>query len=149
MKKWTFLILIIISNSCFNCPEKISLEYTKSKKNIKILSNDFYIKSITITEYIPKEKYIEMVDSNFVEFNQIGTRGSYEMSINDIGENYSKKDKIEVEKLLNKKYLEYVIRIEKFETEKKNDGSDNDVIRFISSEIVNEKNIFKSNHPCP
>lgn len=149
MKKWTFLILIIITNSCFICPEKISLEYTKSSKNIKILSNDFFIKSITITEYIPKEKYIELVDSNFVEFNQIGVRGAYEMSINDIGENYYKKGSIEVGELLNKKYLEHVIRIEKFETEKNNDGSDSDVIRFISSEIVNDKNIFTSNHPCP
>lgn len=149
MKKWTFLILIIITNSCFICPEKISLEYTKSNKNIKILSNDFFIKSIKITEYIPKEKYIELVDSNFVEFYQSGARGAYEISINDIGENYSKKGNIEVGELLNKKYLEYVIRIEKFETEKNNGGFDNDVIRFISSEIINDKNIFKSNHPCP
>lgn len=149
MKKWTFLILIIITNSCFVCPEKISIEYTKSNKNIKILSDDFFIKSITITEYIPQEKYIELVDSNFVEYYQSGVRGAYEMSINDIGENYYKKGSIEVGELLNKKYLEYVIRIEKFETEKKNDGFDSDVLRFISSEIVNDKNIFTSNHPCP
>lgn len=149
MKNWTLLILIIFFNSCGICPEKTKLEFTKSDRIVKILSDDYFIKSIRITEYIPRENYIELIDSNYVEFNQTGPRGAYEMSLNDIGENYWEKGSSNAKELLNKKYLEYIVKIEKFEPEKKNDDSDRDEIRFVSCELVKDKNVMESNHPCP
>ena len=149
MKYWTLFILIIVTYSCGICPEKTRLEFTRSNRTVKILSNDYYIKSIRITEYIPKENFIELVDSNYIEFNQIGPRGAYEMSLNDIGENYWKKGTSNAKELLNKKYLEYIVKIEKVDPEKKNDDSDRDVIRFVRSELEKEKNVMESNHPCP
>ena len=149
MKKIIFVIIVVLCQSCWICPEKQSLEFTKSTKTIKILSEHYYIKSIRVTEYLPKKNFIELIDSNYVEFNQIGPRGAYEMSLDDIGENYWKKGNSNAKELLNKKYLEYIIKIEKVDPEKKNDDSDRDVIRFVSSELEKEKNVMESNHPCP
>jgi hypothetical protein len=148
MKKIILLLFTIIFQSCFICPEKQSLEYTKSTKTIKILSKDYYIKSIRITEYLPKENYIETIDSNYVELIQKGARGATEMSLENNYENYVIKNKSDFEQFLKKDYLEFIIKLEKFEN-KKDGNFDNEIIRFVSTEITSEKNIFKSNHPCP
>lgn len=148
MKRITFLFIILLFQACWICPEKQNLEFTKSTKTFKILSDDYYIKSIRLTEYLPMENYIETVDSNYVEFIQNGVRGAKEMSIGNVGENYIKKGKSDSESLLKKEYLEYIVNLEKFEN-KKDGNYDNDVIRFVSAEIKTEKSIFESNHPCP
>ena len=148
MKKITLLFMIVLFQSCWVCPKKQSLEFTKSTKTIKILSDDYYIKSIRVTEYLPMEKYIETVDSNYVEFNQIGARGATELNLNNAGENYIRKGKSDFKELLNKKYLEYLIKLEKFDT-KKEGNFDEETIRFVSEEIKAEKSIFESNAPCP
>jgi|GEM_PF-5744468 len=148
MRKIILLFTLILLQSCWVCPEKQSLEFTKSTKTIKILSEDYYIKSIRVSEYLPMENYIETVDSNYVEFTQNGVRGATEITLENSGENYITKGKSDFESLLKKDYLEYVINLEKFEN-KKDGNFDNEIIRFVSTEIKAEKNIFKSNHPCP
>lgn len=148
MKKIIVLFIAIIFQSCWICPEKQSIEFTKSTKTIKVLSKDYYIKSIRITEYLPKENYIELVDSNYVELLQKGIRGATEMSLENCGKNYIQKGKFDLENLLKKDHLEYIINLEKFEN-KKDGNLDYETIRFVSEEIKTEKNIFQSNHPCP
>ena len=115
MRKIILIFTLILLQSCWVCPEKQSLEFTKSTKTIKILSEDYYIKSIRVTEYLPMENYIETVDSNYVEFTQNGVRGATEMTLENSGENYIRKGKSDFESLLKKDYLEYVINLEKFE----------------------------------
>jgi hypothetical protein len=148
MKRILLLFIPILFQSCWVCPEKQSLEFTKSTKTINVLSEDYYIKSLRITEYLPKDNYIEMVDSNYVEFTQNGARGATEMEIKNSGENYIRKGKLDFENLLKKDHLEYVINLEKFENKKDGDFG-KEIIRFVSEEIKAEKNIFESNHPCP
>jgi len=148
MKKVTLLFIVILFQSCWICPEKQSLEFTKSTNTIKIISKDYYIKSIRITEYIPLENYIELIDSNYVEFFQVGARGAIEMCLNKYDENYIRKGKSDFESLLKKEHLEYVVNLEKFKNKRDSD-LDNEIIRFVNREINAEKTIFKSNHPCP
>ncbi|BCY28873.1 hypothetical protein [Flavobacterium okayamense] len=150
MKKLIVFIVLLSLQSCWICPEKQSIEFKNSTKSIKVLNDNYYIKSIKIVEFIPKEGYIEPIDSNYVEFVQIGARGASELSLFDISENYlNKSSKISNLKLfLNKQNLAYTIYIEKFEN-KKNGDLDIDHIYFISDEMKNDINIFESNHPCP
>jgi hypothetical protein len=148
MKKIILLFIVILFQSCWICPEKQSLEFFKSTNSIKIISENYYIKSIRITEYIPMDNYIEPIDSNYVEFIQAGARGATEMCLNNYGENYTRKGTSNFENLLKKEYLEYVVNLEKFEN-KKNGDFDNEKIRFVSTQIKGEITVFKSNHPCP
>ena len=123
-------------------------DFRKTSEKIKILSEDYYIKSIKITEYIPKKNYIETIDSNYIELLQKGARGATEISLKNNYENYITKGKFDIENFLKKDYLEFIIKLEKFKN-KKDGNFDNEIIRFVSDEILKEKNIFKSNHPCP
>ncbi len=70
------------------------------------------------------------------------------MSLKKNHENYISKGKSDFENLLKKDYLEFIINLEKFEN-KKDGNFDNETIRFVSTEIIAEKNSFKSNHLCP
>jgi hypothetical protein len=154
MNKDTHIILIMILlisliQGCIICPERHSIEYTKSTKSIKVLSEDYYIKSVRITAYLPNKNYIELLDSNYSEFNQIGIRGATEMNLKSAGENYLIKGIQKPEQLLAEKYLEFVIKIEKFERKKNGKLTDMDVIKFVSTDLKKEKNIFESNQPCP
>lgn len=71
MKKIPFLILIIFLQGCWICPERHNLEFDNDTKTISVISEDYYVKSIKMTEYIPKDGYVEYVDSNYVEITKM------------------------------------------------------------------------------
>lgn len=149
MKKGVIILTIsILLTACWICPDPNYVEFDSSNQTIEVLSEDYFIKSATITEYTQKDGYIELIDTNKLILEQGGARGAYILNLSSPGENYQIKGK-EYSKLLKSEFLQYEIRLMKFENKKDGNDFDEDVITFVSSEINAENTKFGSKHPCP
>lgn len=147
----TGLIILTISillTGCWICPDPNHVEFDRTNQVIEVLSENYFIKSVTITEYIQKDGYIELIESNRLILEQDGARGAYILNLPSPGENYQAKGK-EYFELLKSEFLQYEILLMKFENKKDGNGFNEDVITFVSSEIKDEKTKFGSKHPCP
>lgn len=145
MKKYIFLIIPIFLLGCF-CPKTHDLEFDNSNKTIKVLSEDYYIDNIKIVEYIPKEGYIELIDSNYIEINKKGKLINNKIYLQDIGKNYISKGK-PINEILAKKNIAFYIWIvnPKLKNSDTNHGA---LAEFIINNNSKEKFIFESNGGC-
>lgn len=147
MKHWIIIfIAAILFGGC--CPESNYIEFDNQDKTIKVLSEDFYIKSVTITEYKQKDGYIELIDSNSLTLNQGGVRGAFVLNLLNSGENYQVSG-VEYSKLMTLEHLHYKVRLAKFGNKKNGKDSDEGIIYFTNSEVKTSKTKFGSKHPCP
>lgn len=130
---------------CF-CPKKHDLEFDNSNKTIKVLSENFYIDNIKIVEYIPKDGYIELIDSNYIEINKKGKLINNKIYLQDIGKNYISKGK-PINEILAKKNIAFYIWIvnPKLKNSDTNHGA---LAEFIITSNSKEKFIFESNGGC-
>jgi len=137
-KTFQSLIILFIVTSC--CPPRHSIEFVNSKKEIKVLSEDYFLKSIIITEYIPKENYIEEIDSN-------RTIITFKPNTNSINlyklEQTSDVQGKKLDKMLAKKFLQYKIYL----TPKDEAAFDKtfDEVYFVSEQIVKNSMEFETN----
>jgi hypothetical protein len=140
-------LLVLFHVSCI-CPDGPRIEFTNSSKRITLLKTDeYYIKKVRITEYIPAEKHIVLIDSSYIEFLQNGNREATDLSLLSIGENYIERGDAHPQLFFTKKNLYYSVTLERFEYRKRG-ALDTEVISFTNASLE-EKNIFQSKHPCP
>jgi hypothetical protein len=147
MKNWTIWLIAFTLQGCWICPDPVFIEHDNVNNTIEVLSEDYYIKSITITEYLQKEGSIDLIDSSKISIEQYGPRGASILSISNSLENYNLKGK-DVNEFLKKKNLQYEVRLEKFENKKKENSFDIEIIDFIKDENYSKKK-YNTKHPCP
>ncbi|WP_281635808.1 hypothetical protein [Flavobacterium marginilacus] len=143
MKKILLLLLIILFQSCWICPERHNLEFDNNTKIIKVLSEGYYFESIKITEYIPKEGYVEFIDSNYVEIKQKGKLLNNLIDFRNLNNNYNIKG-IDIEKILSKREIAFEIMVKnpKLKTE---DEDSRSFIYFVTDSLTKGKLIAESN----
>lgn len=145
MKKIFFLIVSIFIQSCF-CPKKHNMEFNNVKKTIKVLSEDYYIDNIKIVEYIQKEKYIELIDSNYVTINKNGKLINSKIDLRNISKNYKTKGR-PVDEILAKKNIAFYIWI--VNPKLKNDDTNYGALAELTLDNNSMgKIIFESNGGC-
>lgn len=123
---------------CWFAPEPVYVEFDNHSNTIEVLSEDYYIKNIKITEYIQQQSSIRLVDSNSVIIEQQGDWRARTVCISKPDEHYFI-HRNALNKLLTKKQLYYEIQLEKFEDEKKRNQSDMKTISFVKDETVAKK----------
>lgn len=107
MKKILFLTIPFLLQSCF-CPKKHKMEYNNITKTIKVLSEDYYIRDIKIVEYIQRENYIELIDSNYVEIRNNGKFINNKIDLLDIDKKYKTIGKPVAEILMKRNIAFYI-----------------------------------------
>lgn len=143
MKKKLILLFFVLLQSCWICPERHKLEFEYDSKIIKVLSEGYYIESIKMTEYIPKEGYVEYIDSNYVEIKQRGKLLNRTVDLLNLNRNYSAKG-IDITKMLMKKEIafEIIVKNPKLKMEDENARS---FIYFVTDSLTKGKLIAESN----
>lgn len=143
MKKIILLLLAILLQSCWICPDRHNLEFDYDTKIIKVLSEGYFVESIKITEYIQKEKYVEYIDSNYVEIKQNGTLLNQSIDLRELNKNYIAKG-INLKEMLSKKEIAFEIMVKnpKLKTEDENARA---FIYFITDSLTKGKLIAESN----
>jgi len=142
-----FILSLFILQGCWICPDPTYIEFNYPNQTIEVLSDDYFIKSVTVSEYTLKKGYMELIDSNTVTIDQFGARGAFILNISDFGENY-KSENVKLKEILRKENLQFEIRLEKFLNRKKRDGFDVEIISFIK-EKGKKKVMYRSKHSCP
>lgn len=145
MKIISLLLLILLFQSCWICPESHSVEYDAKTKTLKVLSEGYYIESVKLTEYIPKEGYIEEIDSNYTKISQTSNKVNRTLNLLNLNSNYIAKGK-NIQNLLDKNELVFEIRIIKPGKIKK--LAEKDYINFASENLTDEIMIWKSSGGC-
>jgi hypothetical protein len=140
-------MIVFALQGCWTCPDPVFIEYDNANNTIEVLSEDYYIKSITITEYLQKESYIDLIDSSKISIEQYGARGASILNVSASAEHYILKGK-NVNEFLKKKNLQYEVKLEKFENKKKENSFDIEIISFIKDENYSKKK-YNAKHPCP
>lgn len=126
--------------SCFlDCsfPEKI--EFDNSTKNIKVLSENYCIISVKLTEYEPMKGYIREIENNTVkvDFDQTKLIKNINLpSLLDIKNNDFN------QALIDKKHIEYEIVLH--EIEPKEHSEDTKYIQFVSEQVEKGEKVFES-----
>ncbi|MBC7847630.1 MAG: hypothetical protein H7Y10_14205 [Flavobacterium sp.] len=143
MKKISLLLLVVFLQSCWICPERHNLEFEYDTKIFKVLSEGYYVESIKITEYIPKEGYVEFIDSNYVEIKQNGKLLSRRIDLRNLNENYSAKG-IDIKEILSKKEIAFEIMIKNPKL-KIEDEDSRSFIYFVTDKLTKGKLIVESN----
>lgn len=141
------LLLCCHLAGCWHCPDPVLLEVDSTYSNIKVLSEQYYIKSVTLTEYRRKDGYIELDDSSQVVLQQVGERGAFHIHLLHPIPNYTTTGG-NVESFLQKKNIQFLLRLEKFENRKKGNALDQEEIIFVK-EKTNSSKKYNSKHPCP
>lgn len=108
MKKKLLLLLVILLQSCWICPETHNLEFEYETKIIKVLSEGYYIESIKMTEYIPKEGYVKFIDSNYVLIKHRGKLLNKSIDLQDLNKNYITKG-MDIKKMLSNREIAFEI----------------------------------------
>lgn len=143
MKKISLLLLVVLLQSCWICPERHNLEFDYDTKIIKVLSEGYYIESIKMTEYIPKEGYVEFIDSNYVEIKQRGKLLNKSIDLRDLNKNYSAKG-IDIKKMLSKRELAFEIMVKNPKL-KIEDEDARSFVYFVTDSLTKGKLIAESN----
>lgn len=143
MKKISLLLLAVLLQSCWICPERHNLEFEYDTKIIKVLSEGYYFESIKITEYIPKEGYVEFIDSNYVEIKQNGKLLSKSIDLRNLNKNYTAKG-IDIKEILSKKEIAFEIMIKNPKL-KIEDEDSRSFIYFVTDSLTKGKLIVESN----
>jgi len=138
MYKSLFVVLFLTMQGCWFGPECVYLEFDSRSNTINVLSEDYYIRNIKITEYIQQQGSIHLLDSTCVLIDQYGQRGATTLSIAKSDEHYLIHG-MNLQDLLTKKNLHYKVQLEKFENEKKHDPFDVVVISFVKDQTTVKK----------
>jgi hypothetical protein len=138
MHKNIFSVLILTLQGCWFAPEPVYIEFDNHSNIIEVLSEDYFIKKITIAEYIQEQGSIRLVDSSSVIIEQKGDRVTRTVCILKPDEHYFIHRNAQ-NALLTKKHLCYKIQLEKFKNEKKDNPSDMKTISFVKDETVAKK----------
>jgi hypothetical protein len=147
MKNWTIILVGLILQSCFNCPEPVFIEFDNINNTIQVLNEDYYIKSLTITEYLNREGYIEKIDSSKIKIEQFGARGTNLIYIDKPVKNYTVSGQTNPEFMV-KKLLQFQVVLEKFENKKDGRRTDTEFVDFVKGETKGKVK-YNSTHPCP
>jgi hypothetical protein len=145
MKNFLFLSLLTLIQGCWICPESHSVEYNAKTKTLKVLSEGYYIESVKLTEYIPKEGYIEEIDSNYTKISQTSNKVNRTLNLLNLNKNYIAKGK-NIQNLLDEKELVFEIIIIK--PGKTKNLTETDYINFASENLTDEIMIWKSSGGC-
>ncbi|MFK7031811.1 hypothetical protein [Flavobacterium oreochromis] len=142
MKKLLFLLILILSQSCWICPERHKIEFDNDTKKVKVLSDGYFIESIKMTEYIPKEGYIEPIDSNYVNIIPVG-KLEKKIDLNSITKNYTCTG-INIEQLLTKKEIAFEIWVKNPDLEI-GDEDAKSLVYFVTDSKSKGKTVEESN----
>jgi hypothetical protein len=137
------LILLCCSfslQSCFlDCSYHEKIEFDNSRKVVKVLSENYCIISIKLTEYEPMEGYIREIENNTVKID---------FDKNKLVKNIELPELLNVKEndfnqaLIDKKYIEYEIVLEEIEPRKHSE--DTKYIQFVSEQVDKGEKIFES-----
>jgi hypothetical protein len=143
----SLLLAGIVLQSCL-CPDPTYIAFDPSQETVEVLTDDYYIKAVIITEYIPREGFIELVDASKSSIVQAGgwARTILKLS-DDCSEQYMCSGK-PLREMLKIPYLEYRVQLEKFKNKQRQDGFDVEEVVFTKTSS-NKKMTYNSTHPCP
>lgn len=137
------LILLCCSfslQSCFlDCSYHEKVEFDNSRKFIKVLSDNYCIISIKLTEYEPMEGYIREIENN--SFKKDFDKSKLVKSI-DLPNLLNIKENNFNQALIEKKYIEYEIVLEEIEPRERSE--DMKYIQFVSELADKGQKIFES-----
>lgn len=143
MKKTLILIFsmfALLLQSCFlDCSYHEKIEFDNINKSIKVLSDNYCIISLSITEYEPMEGYIREIKNNNFKIDFELNETVKNVNLLELLKN-SKNDS--VLSFLNKKYISYDIVLHEINPEKFSE--DMKYIHFVSEEIEKGETIFES-----
>ncbi|QOG03666.1 hypothetical protein [Flavobacterium sp. MDT1-60] len=122
------------------------MEFDNINKTIKVVSEDYYIDNIKIVEYIQKENYIELIDSNYIEINKRGTIINNKIDLLAINKNYKTTGK-PIKDVLKKKNIAFYIWIVNPKLKKK-DTNYGALAEFVIDSISKKRIVFESNGGC-
>lgn len=145
MKNRILWLLPLTLSSCWICPDPVYIEHNNINNTIEVLSEDFYIKSITITEFVPKDG--SLIDSSKILIEQHGTRGVTILNYTNSVEHYNLEGQ-RANEFLKKQNLQYEVSLMKFENKKKGNQFDIEIIDFIKDDTYSKRK-YNSKHPCP
>ena len=132
--------LALLLQSCFlDCSYHEKVEFDNSLKTIKVLSENYCIISVKLTEYEPMEGYIREIENSTVkiDFDKKKTIKSIDLPrLLDIKTNDFNQS------LIDKKYIEYEIVLN--EIEPREHSEDTKYIQFVSEEVEKGEKIFQS-----
>ncbi|MGK4568122.1 hypothetical protein [Flavobacterium sp. 3HN19-14] len=142
MRKIILLLVLILFQSCWICPDKHKIEFDNDEKTFTVLSDGFFIESIKMTEFIQKEGYIETIDSNSIK---IASTGKLQQKINlkSLTKNYSIVG-INLKKMLEKKNIAFEVCVINPDL-KVDDENANSLIYFVTDNTSKGKTVQESN----
>jgi hypothetical protein len=135
------LSLLIITLSLTSCSDTSYIEFNNTEKSITNLTDNYYLKTVIITEFTYNNDTIQLLDSNRLIIEQTGGRAIEKLSLLQPNSNYSFSGSSASE-LLNKEHLHFEIRMSKYEMWKFGRKSDYKMITFKSSDINSLKTQF-------
>ncbi|MBZ4036423.1 hypothetical protein K6T82_16755 [Flavobacterium sp. 17A] len=122
------------------------MEFDTIDKTIRVISKGYYIENIKIVEYIPKEGYIELIDSNYIEINKSGKIINDKIELLNSNKNYKITGK-PISEILSKRNIAFYIWIVNPKL-KKNDTNYGALAEFIIDSTSKKSIVFESNGGC-
>lgn len=138
MKNPAIIFLFLLTfHSCWICPDPEYVEFDDSAKTITALSDDYFIESVTLTNYNQKDGYIELDTATSVTFKNSGQKESNKIDLTETTDfDFPENEPIRFQVRLRHK-------------EGSNASDSLKEITFVSEEISGKKMKFGTAEPCP
>ena len=141
MNNWNCFLIIITFISISSCSNSNYIEYDNKEKTISNLTDNYYLKSVEITELVQSNNTLKLLDSNKSTIKQHGGRAIDKLNLLHLNNNYTSTGAKTID-LLKKENLHFKVTMSKYEMWKLRMESDFKVIIFKSSDLVKVKNEF-------
>lgn len=135
-----FSVLALLLQSCFlDCSYHEKIEFDNINKNIKVLSDNYCIISLRLTEYEPMEGYIrEIKNNNFkIDFDLNETVKNVNLSVL-----LNSKENDSILTLLDEKYIAFDLVLHVIEP--KSHSEEIKHIHFVSEQVEKGEKVFES-----
>lgn len=139
-----FVIVLTLSalffQSCFlDCSYREKIEFNNSSKSIRVLSDNYCIISVKLTEYEPMEGYIREIENNTVK---VDINEEEHLKNVDLHNLLKVKESDFNQALIDKKYIAYDIVLHVIEP--KSHSEETKYIHFVSEQVEKGEKIFES-----
>ncbi|MCJ8289947.1 MAG: hypothetical protein HRT58_09805 [Crocinitomicaceae bacterium] len=142
MSSWKYFLYIITMVSFVSCSDSNYIEFNSEEKVIINLTDNYFIKSVVITEFVENNATIHFIDSNKMTITQHGGRAMNVINLLHLNTNYTAEG-ISASILLKKENLHFKIVMSKYEMWKLGMDSDFKIITFKSSDLMKTRTEFR------
>lgn len=135
-----FSISALFFQSCFlDCSYHAKIEFDNSNKSIKVLSDNYCITSVELTEYEPMEGYIREIENNTVKIELDQQKAIKSIHLSSL---LNAKENNLNQALVDNKYVEYEIVLH--EIQPASHSEDTKYIQFVNQEVEKGEKVFES-----